>query len=56
MLDVVQLKWLVMLTVDLGPVTEVRGAIKGQVRHCLWEHRKVTGSLFEDKVPLTKKE
>ena len=32
-LDVAQLKWSVMLRVDLGPVTEVREATKEQVRH-----------------------
>ena len=44
-----------MIRVNLGPVTEVRGTTKGQVRHRLREQRKVPGSLLDGAVPLTKK-
>ena len=45
-----------MLRKDLGPVTVVREfeTTKRQVRHRLWEQRKVPGSLLEDSVPLPK--
>ena len=50
MFIVVQSEWSVMLRFDLGPVTEVRGATKGQVGHRLRERRKVPGSLSEGRV------
>ena len=45
-----------MLRADLGPVTEEHETTKGLVRHSLREQRKVSGSLMEGRVPLTKKE
>ena len=51
-----QSKCSVMLRVDLRPVTVVRETTIGQVRHRnLWEQRKLSGSLLECSVPLTKK-
>ena len=44
-----------MLKVDLGPVAEVRRAIKGHVLQRLREQRKVPGSLSDGRVPLTRK-
>ena len=41
---------IVMLRVDLGPVTVVHETTKGQVRHRLREQRKVPGSLLEGNV------
>ena len=39
----------------MGPVTVVRETTKGQVRHRLREQRKVSESLLEGSVSLTKK-
>lgn len=50
-----QLKWALMLRVDLGPITELCETTKGQVRHRLWEQWKVSGSLSEGSVPSTQK-
>ena len=50
-----QLKWSVILNVDLEPVTEVCAEIKGHVLHRVRLQLNVPGSLLEDKVLLTKK-
>ena len=51
-----QLKWSVMLRVDLGPVTVVwKNDERTTDRHRLREQGKVPGSLLEGSVPLTKK-
>ena len=44
-----------MFRVDLGPLTEVRGAPKEQVRQRFRDKQKVPGSLSQGRVPLTKK-